>query len=124
MADFETNPLQSVTPEQLRREVLDPDEIAVVDVREGDRYASGHISVAVELPFSEIELRVAPLLRPAPGRPGCDLDALVQVTIRVGELALDLGEALLAFELNPVIAGTAGNGVTAVDALIELTPPG
>jgi rhodanese-related sulfurtransferase len=62
MADFETNRLQSVTPEQLRREVLDPDEIAVVDVREGDHYASGHISVTVELPFSEIELRAAPLL--------------------------------------------------------------
>jgi rhodanese-related sulfurtransferase len=62
MADFETNRLQSITPDQLRREVLDPDEIAVVDVREGDRYASGHISVAVELPFSEIELRAALLL--------------------------------------------------------------
>jgi rhodanese-related sulfurtransferase len=62
MADFETNRLHSVTPEQLRREVLDPDEIAVVDVREGDHYASGHISVAVELPFSEIELRAALLL--------------------------------------------------------------
>jgi rhodanese-related sulfurtransferase len=42
--------------------VLDADEIAVVDVREGDRYASGHISVAVGLPFSEIELRAALLL--------------------------------------------------------------
>ena len=62
MADFETNRLQSITPEQLRREVLDPDEIAIVDVREGDRYASGHISVAVELPISEIELRAALLL--------------------------------------------------------------
>lgn len=69
-------------------------------------------------------LRVAPLLRPSPGRPGCDLDALAEVAIRVGELALDLGEALLAFELNPVIAGPVGNGVTAVDALIELSPPG
>jgi rhodanese-related sulfurtransferase len=62
MADFETNRPQSIAPDQLRREVVDPDEIAVVDVREGDRYASGHISVAVELPFSEIELRAALLL--------------------------------------------------------------
>ena len=51
-----------VTPDELRREVLDPDEIAAVDVREGDRYASGHISVAVALPFGEIELRVGLLL--------------------------------------------------------------
>ncbi len=63
MADFETNRLQSITPDQLRREVLDADEIAVVDVWEGDRYASGHISVAVGLPLSEIELRAALLCR-------------------------------------------------------------
>jgi rhodanese-related sulfurtransferase len=62
MADFEATRLESITAEELRRGVLDPDEIAVVDVREGDRYASGHISVAVELPFSEIELRAAELL--------------------------------------------------------------
>jgi rhodanese-related sulfurtransferase len=43
--------------------VLDADEIAVVDVWEGDRYASGHISVAVGLPLSEIELRAALLCR-------------------------------------------------------------
>jgi rhodanese-related sulfurtransferase len=62
MADIESTRVESITSEELRREVLDPDEIAVVDVREGDRYASGHISVAVELPFSEIELRAADLL--------------------------------------------------------------
>jgi rhodanese-related sulfurtransferase len=62
MADIETTRVGSVTSEELRHEVLDPNEIAVVDVREGDRYASGHISVAVELPFSEIELRAAELL--------------------------------------------------------------
>jgi len=52
----------TISPAQLRREVLDADEIAVVDVREGERYATGHISVAVELPFSEIELRAGRLL--------------------------------------------------------------
>jgi rhodanese-related sulfurtransferase len=62
MADFEATRVESITSEELRREVLDADEIAVVDVREGNRYASGHISVAVELPFSEIELRTAELL--------------------------------------------------------------
>ncbi|WP_158930449.1 rhodanese-like domain-containing protein [Acidisphaera sp. S103] len=62
MADVEAVRVESITAEELRRAVLDPDEIAVVDVREGDRYASGHISVAVELPFSEIELRAAELL--------------------------------------------------------------
>jgi cystathionine beta-lyase len=54
--------IRSITAAQLRAWVLDADEVAVVDVREGDRYASGHISVAVELPLSEIELRVPALL--------------------------------------------------------------
>jgi rhodanese-related sulfurtransferase len=62
MADIETSRPHSVTPDELRRNVLDPEEIAVLDVREGDRYASGHVSVAVELPFGEIELRAARLL--------------------------------------------------------------
>jgi rhodanese-related sulfurtransferase len=62
MAHFETSRVQTITPEQLRGEVLDPNEISVVDVREGDQYASSHISVAVEFPFSEIELRAAVLL--------------------------------------------------------------
>jgi rhodanese-related sulfurtransferase len=51
-----------VTPDELREAVLGDGEVAIVDVREGDRYASGHVSVAVELPFSEIELRVRALL--------------------------------------------------------------
>jgi chaperonin GroES len=62
MADIEVTHIGTVTPEESRRAVFDPGEIAIVDVREGDRYASGHISVAVELPVSEIELRAAALL--------------------------------------------------------------
>src|ERR1700744_948398 len=66
MADIEFIILPDIRPLDLRRYVLDSEEVAVVDVREGDRYASGHISVAVELPFSEIELKAANLL-PRPG---------------------------------------------------------
>jgi rhodanese-related sulfurtransferase len=62
MADIEALTLPDITASELRRFVLDSDEVAVVDVREGDRYASGHISVAVELPVSEIELKAARLL--------------------------------------------------------------
>lgn len=62
MADIEVITLPDIRPRDLRRYVLDADEVAVVDVREGDRYTSGHISVAVELPFSEIELKAAKLL--------------------------------------------------------------
>jgi rhodanese-related sulfurtransferase len=62
MADFEAHAVHTIPPGGLRREILDAGEIAVVDVRESDRYASGHISVAVELPFGEIELRAGRLL--------------------------------------------------------------
>lgn len=48
---------------ELRSLFLGSRDVAVVDVREGTRYAAGHISVAVELPLSELELRI-PFLVP------------------------------------------------------------
>ena len=66
-------------------------------------------------------LRGAALLRGARGRPGVDLAALVDVVIRVGELAIDLGDDLAALDLNPVIADPEGVGVVAADALLELS---
>jgi rhodanese-related sulfurtransferase len=36
--------------------------MADMDVREGDSYDMGHISLAMELPFSEIELKANRLL--------------------------------------------------------------
>ncbi len=52
-----------ISPADLRAQALDGAEIAVVDVREGAAYPAGHISIAVELPLSELEL-VAPKLLP------------------------------------------------------------
>jgi hypothetical protein len=69
-------------------------------------------------------LRGAPLLRGARGGPGVDLAALADVVIRVGELAVDLGEDLEALDMNPVIAGPPGAGVIAADALLELSDNG
>jgi hypothetical protein len=66
-------------------------------------------------------LRSAPLLRGARGRPGVDLAALVDVVIRVGELAIDLGDDLGSLDMNPIIAGPPGAGVVAADALLELS---
>jgi len=57
-----TTKAPTVSPADLHAEIRDPDEIAVVDVREGSRYETGHVSVAVQLPLSEIELRVGQLL--------------------------------------------------------------
>jgi rhodanese-related sulfurtransferase len=54
--------IPTISASLLHAAVRDADEIAVVDVREGNRFETGHISVAVPLPLSEIELRVAHLL--------------------------------------------------------------
>lgn len=66
-------------------------------------------------------LRGSSLLRGTRGRPGVDLAALVDAVIRVGELAIDLGDDLKALDMNPVIAGPVGAGVVAADALLELS---
>ncbi|MCB4769804.1 hypothetical protein LGR54_14390 [Ancylobacter sp. Lp-2] len=55
-------PVATLSPEELHAAALAPDEIAVIDVREGGRFEAGHVSIAVPLPLSEIELKVEALL--------------------------------------------------------------
>ncbi|MFT0861350.1 rhodanese-like domain-containing protein [Ancylobacter sp. G4_0304] len=55
-------PVATLTPAELHAAVRAPGEIAVVDVREGGGFETGHVSVAVPLPLSEIELHVERLL--------------------------------------------------------------
>lgn len=52
----------TLTPAALHAAIRAPGEIAVLDVREGGRFEAGHISVAVPLPLSELELHVERLL--------------------------------------------------------------
>lgn len=52
----------TVTAARLRAELTDGGEIAVIDIGEGDEYAGGHISVAVPVPDSELELRIGALV--------------------------------------------------------------
>lgn len=66
------------------------------------------------------ELRVAPLLHGARGRPVADVDAVATVLVRLGELALDLGPRLRELDINPLLALPAGRGALAADALIVL----
>ena len=56
------------------------------------------------------------------GQPPGDLDALVDVLVRVGDLALDFGERIRALDINPLLVLPSGQGVKAVDALMELDP--
>ncbi|WGF90876.1 acetate--CoA ligase family protein [Marinivivus vitaminiproducens] len=60
-------------------------------------------------------LRLAPLLHGVRGKPSLDVDALIDVIVRVGWLAHDLGEDLIDLEVNPVLVRAQGLGVVAVD---------
>jgi acyl-CoA synthetase (NDP forming) len=55
------------------------------------------------------------------GRPPGDLDALADTIMRLGTLALELGDSIRELDINPLLVRPAGNGVTAVDALIVAT---
>ncbi len=57
-----TTTIRAIQPGELRALVRSGAELAVLDVREGDGYASGHLSVAVPLPDSEAELRIGALV--------------------------------------------------------------
>ncbi len=61
-------------------------------------------------------LRIAPLLAGARGRPPADLDALVAMTLAVAGLGLAAGPRLAELDLNPVIA--LPDRAVAVDALV------
>jgi acetate---CoA ligase (ADP-forming) len=67
------------------------------------------------------ELKGTALLRGARGSTAVDLDALVDVVLRIATLAHALGENLESLEINPLRAD--GSQIEALDALITWTAP-
>lgn len=65
------------------------------------------------------ETRGAILLRGFRGSPPADVAALADALVRLSWLAADLGDLLAALEINPLMVLPAGQGVVAVDALLE-----
>ena len=63
------------------------------------------------------ELRGAALLRAHRGRPAVDLDALADVLVAIGQLAIDLDGLVHGLDVNPLIVGPSG--AVAVDALVD-----
>ncbi|HEY8449903.1 MAG TPA: acetate--CoA ligase family protein, partial [Bacillota bacterium] len=71
------------------------------------------------------EIRGYPLLAGARGRPAADVDALIELILRLDALIRTGGDELVELELNPVAVLPQGRGVRILDALwITRTPGG
>ena len=60
------------------------------------------------------------LLREFRGRPAADMKALTKALVGLSQLAVDLGGQLAALEINPLMVLPEGEGVCAVDTLVEI----
>ncbi|MCB5178298.1 acetate--CoA ligase family protein [Streptomyces antimicrobicus] len=63
------------------------------------------------------ELRGHALLEGVRGAPPADVDALVEVVLRVQRMALELGDCLSELDVNPLMVLPRGQGAVALDAL-------
>jgi acetyl-CoA synthetase len=63
-------------------------------------------------------LKGAALLDAHRGAPAADVDALVDLMVRLGEFASDHADTVAEIDLNPVLVHAQGKGVSVVDALI------
>jgi acyl-CoA synthetase (NDP forming) len=61
------------------------------------------------------ELRGLPLLHGARGKPAVDVEAFVDVIVRVQRMALELGDQLRELDINPLLVRPSG--AVALDAL-------
>jgi acyl-CoA synthetase (NDP forming) len=65
------------------------------------------------------ETHAAQLLDGFRGAPAADVEALVDALVKVSQLAVDLKDEVAALDINPLLVLPAGEGVCAVDALVE-----
>lgn len=99
----------------------------VVMVGDGGKYVEALGDFAVLLfPFNEDDvleklhsLRIAPILAGVRGESPVDLQAVARAAVALGRLAASLPQAIASIDLNPLIAGSVGDGAWAVDAVIE-----
>jgi acetyltransferase len=63
-------------------------------------------------------LKGAALLEAHRGAPPADVDALVELMVRLSRFAADHAETIAEVDLNPVLVHAKGRGVSVVDALI------
>ena len=65
-------------------------------------------------------LRGFPILGGIRGKPTADVDALCDAIVGLSRLASSLGDQLAGLDINPLIVLPRGQGVVAVDALVEI----
>ena len=65
-------------------------------------------------------LRIGPLWEGVRGSGPLDLEAAVDLLVRLGEAARGLSPTVSEIDLNPVLVGRRGEGVTVLDALVRL----
>ncbi len=68
------------------------------------------------------ELGGKALLHGARGRPAADVEQLIEVLLRLSDLACDQGAGIAELDLNPLIVRERGHGLVAVDALVSTEP--
>ncbi len=110
---------------------LDPVFGPVVMIGDGGKYVEALPDIELLLPpFAPEEaveailrLRIAPILRGVRGEPACDIEALAQAVARLGAIIAAARGRIAAIDLNPVLVGAAGQGLTVLDALVERAEP-
>lgn len=65
-------------------------------------------------------LRGFPILGGVRGKPAADVEALRDAVVGLSRLASSLGDQLVGLDINPLIVLPKGQGVVAVDALVEI----
>lgn len=106
----------------------DPMFGTVVMVSDGGKYVEALRDFAVLLyPFDEQDvidklrqLRIAPILAGVRGEPPVDLDVVARAAVALAQLGSAHSATIASIDLNPLIAGSRGEGGWAVDAVIEL----
>lgn len=64
------------------------------------------------------ELRGSAVLVGVRGRPAVDREAIVNVLLKLSDLAIDLGDRVSEIDVNPLLVLPEGEGAVAADALV------
>jgi acyl-CoA synthetase (NDP forming) len=106
---------------------LDPTFGPVVMVGDGGKYVEALPDIALILPPFSLDdavdtirrLRIAPILGGVRGEAPLDVGALAQAMLRIGAIIASARGHIASIDLNPVMVGSAGQGLVVLDALIE-----